>query len=78
MYKGLKYVALTLFVLVGLYTLLGFLILPGVGLRVINQQLANYAQVPARLDRLQFNPYSLQLTLWGLHVGEGGKRASCV
>ena len=73
MYKGLKYVALTLFVLVGLYTLLGFLILPGVGLRVINQQLANYAQVPARLDRLQLNPYSLQLTLWGLHVGEAEK-----
>ena len=48
-----------------LYSLLGFLILPGIGLRIINQQLANYATVPARLDRLEFNPFSLELTLWG-------------
>lgn len=56
-----------------LYSLLGFLILPGIGLRIINQQLANYATVPARLDRLEFNPFSLELTLWGFKVGEPGK-----
>lgn len=56
-----------------LYSLLGFLIVPGIGLRIINQQLANYATVPARLDRLEFNPFSLELTLWGLKIGEPGK-----
>ena len=58
---------------IALYSVLGFLILPGVGLRIINQQLANYATVPARLDRLEFNPFSLELTLWGFRVGEPGK-----
>lgn len=48
-----------------LYSLLGFLIVPGIGLRIINQQLAHYATTPARLDRLEFNPFSLELTLWG-------------
>ena len=56
-----------------LYSLLGFLIVPGIGLRIINQQLANYATVPARLDRLEFNPFSLELTLWGFKIGEPGK-----
>ena len=56
-----------------LYSLLGFLIVPGIGLRIINQQLANYATTPARLDRLEFNPFSLELTLWGLKIGEPGK-----
>ena len=53
--------------------MLGFLIVPGIGLRIINQQLANYATVPARLDRLEFNPFSLELTLWGFKIGEPGK-----
>ena len=49
------------------------MIVPGIGLRIINQQLANYATVPARLDRLEFNPFSLELTLWGFKIGEPGK-----
>lgn len=53
--------------------MLGFLILPGIGLRIINQQLANYATVPAKLDRLEFNPFNWAPTLWGLRVGEPGK-----
>ena len=55
-----------------LYSLLGFLILPGIGLRVANSQLAKYSSVPAHLERLEFNPFSLELTLWGLHIGEPG------
>lgn len=35
-----------------------------------NQQLAQYATVPARLERIQLNPFSLELTLWGLHIGD--------
>lgn len=52
------------------YSLLGFLILPGVAQRVVNQQLAQYATVPADLERLEFNPFSLELTLFNLHLGE--------
>ncbi|TBU96687.1 DUF748 domain-containing protein [Phytopseudomonas dryadis] len=71
--KGLKRVATALLIATGLYSLLGFLILPGIGLRIANQQLAQYATQPARLDRLQLNPFTLELRLWGLHVGEPGK-----
>ncbi|MGX5218200.1 DUF748 domain-containing protein [Pseudomonas segetis] len=71
MYKGLKYTAGTLIFGLGLYALLGFLIIPGVGLRVINQQLAQYATQPAKLERMQFNPFSLELKLWGMSIGAG-------
>ena len=73
MHKGLKRSLAVLLTAVALYTLLGFLIVPGIALRVINQQLAKYATVPARLERLEFNPYSLELTLWGLDIGAPGK-----
>lgn len=56
-----------------LYSLLGFLILPGIALRVANQQLANYATTPAHIQRIELNPFSLELTLWGLSIGEPGK-----
>lgn len=70
MSKALKRTFYTLFIAVGLYSLLGFLILPGVALRVVNQQLNNYATVPARLERIELNPFSLELNLWGLHIGQ--------
>lgn len=54
------------------YCLLGFLILPGVAQRVVNQQLDEYATVPARLERIEFNPFSLELTLHNLRMGEAG------
>ncbi|WP_349971361.1 DUF748 domain-containing protein [Pseudomonas caspiana] len=73
MSKGLIRTIGTLLVVFGLYSALGFLILPGVGLRIANQQLATYSTVPARLERIEFNPYSLELTLWGLNVGVPGK-----
>lgn len=73
MYKGLTRALGALLALVALYSLLGFLILPGVALRIANQQLAQYATVPAHLQRIQLNPFSLELTLWGLQLGEPGK-----
>ena len=73
MLKGLIRALGAVLIAIALYSVLGFLILPGVGLRIINQQLANYATVPTRLDRLEFNPFSLELTLWGFRVGEPGK-----
>ncbi|VVQ02504.1 hypothetical protein PS910_03939 [Pseudomonas fluorescens] len=71
--KGLKRALGALLALVALYSLLGFLIVPGVALRIANQQLAQYATMPAHLQRIEFNPYSLELTLWGLQIGEPGK-----
>ncbi|MDE1164490.1 MAG: DUF748 domain-containing protein [Pseudomonas sp.] len=72
MHKGLKRTLAAIVALIAVYSLLGFLILPGIGLRIANQQLANYSTVPAHLDRLEFNPFSLELTLWGLRLGAPG------
>ncbi|WP_373389111.1 DUF748 domain-containing protein [Pseudomonas alcaligenes] len=70
MLKGLQRTAYALAIALGLYSLLGFLILPGIGQRVANQQLAQLATVPAHLARVELNPFSLELQLWGLHIGE--------
>ncbi|WP_166364492.1 DUF748 domain-containing protein [Pseudomonas akapageensis] len=71
--KGLKRAIGALLTVFALYSLIGFLILPGVALRIANQQLANYSTVPAHLERLELNPFSLELTLWGLRIGETGQ-----
>ncbi|MFS0825888.1 DUF748 domain-containing protein [Pseudomonas phoenicis] len=73
MLKALTRAFGTVLALVALYSLLGFLVLPGVALRIANQQLAQYATAPAHLQRIEFNPFSLELTLWGLEIGEPGK-----
>ncbi|MCL9658174.1 DUF748 domain-containing protein [Pseudomonas protegens] len=73
MTKGLIRALCALLTALALYSLLGFLILPGIALRVANQQLANYATTPAHIQRIELNPFSLELTLWGLSVGEPGK-----
>ncbi|WP_439860909.1 DUF748 domain-containing protein [Pseudomonas sp. MBLB4136] len=73
MHKGLKRAAGALLIATLFYGLLGFLILPGVALRIANQQLAQYSNQPASLERLQFNPLSLELSLWGLRVGAAGQ-----
>ena len=59
MHKGLKRALSAMLIAITLYSLLGFLILPGIALRVINQQLSQLSTVPARLDRVQLNPFSL-------------------
>ena len=71
--KGLIRAIGALLTAIALYSLLGFLIFPGIALRVANQQLANYATVPARIERIELNPFSLELSLWGLKIGEPGK-----
>ena len=68
--KGLKRAVGALLIALGLYSLLGFLILPGIALRIANQQLAAMATVPAKLERLELNPFSLEVRAWGLHIGE--------
>lgn len=54
---------------VGLYALLGFLLLPYVARYGVNYLLAEKATVPASLARIQFNPFTLELSLHGLRVG---------
>ncbi|MUT71552.1 DUF748 domain-containing protein [Stutzerimonas frequens] len=56
------------------YSLLGFLILPGIAQRIANQQLAAYATVPASLQRVEFNPFSLELSLFDLRIGDENDR----
>jgi len=73
MLKGIKRAAGALLIAVALYSLLGFLIVPGIGLRIANQQLAQYSSAPATLERLQLNPFSLEANLWGLRIGEPGQ-----
>jgi len=67
---GIKRALIGLMTALTCYCLLGFLILPGVAQRVVNQQLVQYATVPARLERIEFNPFTLELTLFNLHLGE--------
>jgi len=71
--KGLIRAVGALLTALALYSLLGFLILPGIALRIANQQLVHYATVPARIERIELNPFSLELTVWGLQIGEPGK-----
>ncbi len=71
--KGLTRALGALLVALALYSLLGFFILPGIALRIANQQLAQYATAPAQLQRIELNPFSLELTVWGLQIGEPGK-----
>lgn len=70
--KGLKRAIGALLIALGLYSLLGFLILPGIALRIANQQLTALANVPAKLERFELNPFSLEVRAWGLHIGEPG------
>ncbi|WP_449117149.1 DUF748 domain-containing protein [Pseudomonas viridiflava] len=73
MSRGLKITFGSLLTVIVLYSLLGFFILPGIALRIANQQLANYSTAPAKIERLEFNPYTLKLTLWGLNIGTPGQ-----
>lgn len=68
--NGMKRALIGVMTVLIVYCLLGFLILPGVAERVVNQQLAKYATVPARLERIEFNPFTLNLRLHNLHLGE--------
>jgi len=71
--KGLIRALGALLTALALYSLLGFLILPGIALRIANQQLAEHATVPAQIQRIELNPFSLEVSLWGLNIGEPGK-----
>lgn len=71
---GMKRALIGLMTALTCYCLIGFLILPGVAQRVVNQQLIQYATVPARLERIEFNPFTLKLTLFNLHLGEEGQQ----
>ncbi|WP_339843836.1 DUF748 domain-containing protein [uncultured Halopseudomonas sp.] len=70
MSKRNKSLAIGLLSAMFVYCLLGFLLLPGLALHLINSQLEQRVNVPAQLDSLEFNPFSLELTLGRLEIGE--------
>lgn len=55
---------------IALYSLVGFLLLPAVALHLVNKQFEQRVTVPAQLEKIRFNPFTLELTLSGLHIGE--------
>ncbi|WP_071872787.1 DUF748 domain-containing protein [Atopomonas hussainii] len=59
-----------LLVLFSLWCLLGFLVVPGVMLHVGKQQLAHWVNVPSSLERVGFNPFTLELEVHNLWLGE--------
>lgn len=74
MLKGLKGLAITLISCLAVYSWLGFLLIPSVALHVANQQLNIYANGPAHLQRLEFNPFTLELNAWGFQIGESDNK----
>ncbi|SFP62253.1 protein of unknown function [Geopseudomonas sagittaria] len=70
--KGLKRGLAAVVLVPLLYALLGFFLLPWLGLKLANQKLTEYATVPASLERIELNPFSLELTLHNLRIGEPG------
>jgi len=69
MLKGLKRLIITLVSCLALYSWLGFLLIPSIALKTINQQLTVYANSPAHLHRLEFNPFTFELFAWDLRIG---------
>lgn len=65
-----KTLLVSLLIAVFAYSLIGALLLPAIVLHVANQQLSRLATVPAKLERVEFNPFSFEATLWNLHIGE--------
>lgn len=59
--------------LLAIYSLAGFLLVPGIVLQVANQQLAQHATLPARLARVEFNPFTFTLALYDLSLGAPGE-----
>lgn len=68
--KRTRTLAISLLVGLFAYTLLGFLLLPGVALHLINQQLQQRLTAPGHLDSLEFNPFTLELETGPLTLGQ--------
>lgn len=70
MRKALVRSLYTLICLALFYVWAGFLAIPSAGLFVSNLLLERYVDGPARLQRMEFNPLSLELRLWQFSAGE--------
>lgn len=78
MFKALKRAALILAVATVCYAWLGFLLVPSLGLVIAKQQLAQYSKLPASIQRIEFNPFTLQLDIWGVRLGEGDSSPAAI
>lgn len=74
MLKAFKRLIITLTSLLAIYSWLGFLMVPSVALKAINDQLDVYTNSPANLQRLEFNPFTFELNAWGFHIGEADNK----
>ncbi|WP_339652503.1 DUF748 domain-containing protein [Halopseudomonas pelagia] len=68
--KRAKTIAVSLVIGLFIYSLIGFLLLPGAALHLINQQLQQRVSAPAQLKSLEFNPFTLELDAGSLHIGD--------
>lgn len=53
-----------------LYSWLGFFVLPSFALSIGNTLLSEYSTEPASIQRIEFNPFTLELNVWQLHIGD--------
>ncbi len=75
MTTALKRLAIILVSILATYSWLGFLLIPSVALTVINQQLAVHAKEPAQLQRLELNPFTLEVYAWDFQLGAADNQA---
>jgi uncharacterized protein involved in outer membrane biogenesis len=66
--KALKRAAIVLSLLL-LYCLLGFIVVPRVALHIANVQLAHYTDQPVYVERITFNPFTLEASVNNFRIG---------
>lgn len=69
----IKKMVLGVCIAVLLYALLGFLVLPRVACFSLNRLLEAYVRVPATVARVDFNPFTGELGVHELRIGEGDR-----
>lgn len=57
-----------------LYSIIGFWLVPKIALTIANKELTKFAVVPASIERIKFNPFSLELSLIGFKASEAEKK----
>ena len=63
-----KKIAIVVGVLIALYAITGFLVIPMVAESVLPNKLTEYLQRPASVENISFNPYTLTLSVEGVKV----------
>jgi uncharacterized protein involved in outer membrane biogenesis len=74
-HRHLRRLSIVLVAAVGLYTVVGFLVVPAVARSVGQRKLSELLHRPVTIDQIRLNPYALSATIRGLRIGDraGGK-----